>query len=139
MVDPTNGSITEAALGGPADAALSLGQAAFGEAASLDPQGCALDARESYAWSNGFVVHARDGAFLGWSVRPGSPAAGLTTVDGIGIGSTREEVQAAFDVEVAATTLGQEFTTGSLTGVLDGDAPTSEVIALWGGDSCVAR
>jgi len=138
LVDPGTGSTTRAALGEPVDAVLRLGDAAFGAPSELVP-GCELDVRETHQWPNGFTAYARDGVFIGWTVRPGTPSAELTTVAGIGIGSTRDELLAAYDVEVETTTLGEEFVIGSLAGVLDGAEPTSEVIALWGGDGCVAR
>jgi len=140
LVDPLSGSVSRAVLGGPVDAPLAVGLAAFGTPPELDPTACTLDQRDSWVWPQGLVVHARDGLFLGWTLRPGSPAADvLTTASGIGIGSTGTALQAVYDVTVESTSLGEEFAVGQLSGVLDAAGETGRVIALWGGDGCVAR
>jgi len=139
LVDPLDGSVSRAVLGGPADAALAVGLAAFGAPPELDPSACTLDERDSWVWQDGLVVYARDGLFLGWTVRPGSPAAALTTLTGIGLGSSGADLQAAHGVPVETTSLGEEFAIGQLSGVLDAAGETGRVIALWGGDGCVAR
>ena len=139
LVDPLTGSVARAVLGGTVDAPLAVGLAAFGTPPELDPTACELDERDSWVWPQGLVVYARDGLFLGWTVRPGSPAAELTTATGIGIGATGTALQAAHDVVVESTSLGEEFAIGQLSGVLDAAGETGRVVALWGGDGCVVR
>jgi hypothetical protein len=61
-------------------------------------------------------------------------------MSGIGVGSTRAELQAAYAAAaVDSTTLGVEFTAGGLQGVLESDARTAPIVALWAGAACVAR
>ena len=139
LVDPLDGSVSRAVLGGPVDAALAVGLAAFGVPPQPDPSACTLDERDSWVWQDGLVVYARDGLFLGWTVRPDSPAAALTTLTGIGIGSSGADLQATHGAPVETTSLGEEFAIGQLSGVLDAAGETGRVIALWGGDGCVAR
>ena len=139
LVDPLTGSVSRAVLGGPVDAALTVGLAAFGAPPQQDPTACELDERDSWVWADGLVVYARDGAFIGWTVRPGSPATALTTPAGIGIGSTAAELQAAYGVAAETTSLGEEFALGRLSGVLDAAGEGGRVVAVWGGDGCVAR
>ena len=88
-------------------------------------------------WSNGLTLRFDDGKFVGWSLRDGDNS--VTTPTGIGIGSTRANVDSAVVIAVRGTSLGTEFTAGELAGLLDGTAPTSKVIHLSAGETCVAR
>ena len=71
----------------------------------------------------------------------GSP--GITTGDGIGVGSTLAELRASFpDLEVTEGSLGPERTTareGGPAGFLDGTAESSRVNSTRAGISCLAR
>lgn len=83
-------------------------------------------------------LRLQDGRFIGWGT--GSP--GLTTGDGIGVGSTLADLRASFaQVTVTESTVGTEWTTGegSVYGFLDGTAETSRVNSLSGGTTCVFR
>jgi hypothetical protein len=61
-------------------------------------------------------------------------------VSGIGVGSTRAELESAYaGVAVDSTTLGVEFMAGGLQGVFESDARTAPIVALWAGAACVAR
>ncbi|MGF1520351.1 MAG: hypothetical protein ACFCVB_21470 [Nodosilinea sp.] len=89
-------------------------------------------------WPGGLVLHAADGEFIGWSARPYTDAT-LTTMAGVGIGSTRGELEAAYTVEVFESSLGTEFSTGDLSGILTADAPDALVENLWAGTTCIFR
>lgn len=90
-------------------------------------------------WPDGLSALFQDGKFVGWSVGTGG-AKTLTTMNGIGIGSTRSELVAGFSgVTVQETTLGQEFDAGGLYGVLSGPGAGATIDALWAGVSCVFR
>lgn len=89
-------------------------------------------------WPGGLVLHAADGEFIGWSARPGTDET-LTTMAGVGIGSTRGELEAAYTVEVFESTLGTEFAAGDLYGILTSDAPDAMVENLWAGTTCNFR
>jgi hypothetical protein len=90
-------------------------------------------------WPDGLTALFQDDRFAGWSVgRGASPK--LTTMNGVGVGSTRSELIAAFaGATIEESTLGQEFTAGGLSGILDGTAPTAKIDAIWAGTSCVFR
>ncbi|PSR18817.1 hypothetical protein C8255_05480 [filamentous cyanobacterium CCP3] len=89
-------------------------------------------------WPNGLAVHAADGEFIGWSTRPNTDA-NLTTIAGAGIGSTRGELEAAYTVEVTETSLGTEFSTGNLFGLLSSPEPNATITDLWAGTVCNFR
>ncbi|MBE9158873.1 hypothetical protein IQ265_18825 [Nodosilinea sp. LEGE 06152] len=89
-------------------------------------------------WSNGLVLHAADGEFIGWSTRPDTDA-NLTTIAGVGIGSTRGELESAYTIEVAEGSLGTEFSTGDLFGILSSAESDATVENLWAGTVCNFR
>lgn len=89
-------------------------------------------------WPNGLVLHAADGEFIGWSARPDTDA-NLTTIAGVGIGSTRGELETAYTVEVMETSLGTEFSTGDLFGVLSSAEPDATIENMWAGTTCIFR
>ena len=88
------------------------------------------------------VAYFQDDVLTGWRVLEDGPAT-LTTADGIGIGSTRAEVEEAFpEVTVEESSLGTEFYTGegaSLSGLLTDDTADGRVDEIWSGTTCIAR
>lgn len=86
-------------------------------------------------WPNGFVLLAQDGRFLGWEAR----ASGPTTMDGIGVGSTRAEIEQSRRIEIEQSTLGTEFRSGGLGGLLEGEGAQARVGTLWAGLTCHFR
>lgn len=89
-----------------------------------------------------FRPPARGGTFVGWSVAPvrtEEPSTPLTTAAGLGLGSTRRELEGAYAATVRRSTLGTEFVAGGLAGLLESDRPDARVTALWAGESCIAR
>lgn len=89
-------------------------------------------------WSNGLSLHAADGDFIGWSTRPSTEAT-LTTMTGVGVGSTRSELETDYTVEVVESTLGTEFIAGDLSGLLTSTEPDATVEYLWAGVTCNFR
>ena len=73
---------------------------------------------------------------MGWFLRD-DPA--ITTPAGVGIGSTREELEGAHQAEVMDSSLGVEFYSGGLAGLLNSSAPDGTIEALWSGMTCIAR
>lgn len=88
-------------------------------------------------WAEGITLRftTRDG-FVGWSLRDGSR---FTTASGIGLGSTRAELESSYDAEVFASSIGEEFVAGGMAGILDSPSPDARVQHLWAGVSCIAR
>ena len=84
----------------------------------------------------------QDGRFVGSSLSRGAADGGnvgVSTMAGIGIGSTRPELEAAYTADIRETTLGQEFAAGDIFGVLDGTGPSARINAMWAGASCNFR
>lgn len=77
--------------------------------------------------------------FAGWTVDPDAGDKALKTASGIGIGSTRAALDAAYKPQVAESSLGLEFNVDALDGILSSDKPDATVTNLWAGETCVAR
>lgn len=87
-------------------------------------------------YANGLQLLFQEGEFKGWFLRE----AGLTTVDGVGVGTTRAALNEARTVEIDPnSTLGIEFTAGDIMGFLTAADASGTVESLWGGDSCFFR
>jgi len=87
-------------------------------------------------WADGLTAYFQNDTFAGWAAN----GAGPTTMSGIGIGSTRAEMEDVYaGVTVSETTLGQEFAAGQLYGILDGTGPQARITAMWSGVSCNFR
>lgn len=85
-------------------------------------------------WEGELMVWFLDGRFAGWDSR-----GKLKTLEGIGIGSSRAELATLPGFEVEESTLGAEFRSGGLSGILESGAPAAKVTSLWGGATCVFR
>jgi hypothetical protein len=101
-------------------------------------QGEIEDCNASYVrWKSGLRAWFTAGNFSGWAVPAG--ASGLATATGLEPGSTRAELEAAYDASVFESSLGTEFTAGDLAGVLSSAAPDGRITHLWAGTTCIAR
>jgi hypothetical protein len=66
--------------------------------------------------------------------------AGLTTMDGIGVGSTRAQLLAARPATtVEDSTLGTEFAVADMGGLFEDAAPDAKITHLWAGVTCAFR
>ncbi len=90
---------------------------------------CGLD---YLTWSNRLNTNFREGALVGWAVRD----PGLTTMAGIGVGSSRAALDSVHQAEVSTTSLGNEFAAGGMAGVL---SPEERIEVMWAGEVCLAR
>lgn len=136
LVSPT-GSTLLIAFGQPAKAANEALTAARGAPAQqgLNSE-CGAGPLVYVNWADGLTAYFQNDAFAGWAVN----AAGPTTMSGVGIGSTRAEMEDVYaGVTVSETTLGQEFAAGQLYGILDGPGPQAKITAMWSGVSCNFR
>lgn len=89
-------------------------------------------------WEDSLTLYGQGGQFVGWFID--SRAEGrISTAAGVGPGTTRQDLEAAYAAEVFESTLGTEFAAGNLSGVLDSPHPDSPVSALWAGTSCNFR
>lgn len=87
-------------------------------------------------WPGGLTLLFQEDRFAGWTM----DKAGLTTMDGIGVGSTRAELLAARPATtVEESTLGTEFAVADMGGLFDGKGPDAKVTHLWAGVTCMFR
>ena len=154
LVQPETGSTREIAVGQPYEPLVQTVTDVLAQApASVGVNGeCGAGPLKMANWANGLTLifqekSRRDGPagqewqFVGWSLNPGRGAGSApTTMAGVGLGSTRAEVESVYVIKVMESSLGQEFsTTSGLYGLFDGAGPQGRVSALWSGTSCVFR
>lgn len=135
LFDPDSGSSRLLAFGTDVKVVdEALARALPGESRSA-PQG--TDCGDAVALgSSGLDTHQRDGKFLGWSVDRESS---LETAAGLGVGDTRAELEAAHSIEVMESTIGIEFVSGGIAGLLESTDDTARITHLWAGETCIAR
>lgn len=83
---------------------------------------------------NGFTLNFQDGKFVGWNI---DGTLGLTTIDGMGVGSNRAVLEQSRTIAMQDSTLGAEFSTGGIGGFLDEEGDT--VSMLYAGTQCFFR
>lgn len=88
-------------------------------------------------WSNGLTAWSDGKRFVGWSVAPQSPA--LATAAGVKLGSSRKDLQSAYQAKIFESSLGTEFSAGGLAGLLDSARADARVVNFWAGQTCIAR
>lgn len=137
LVDPVSGRTRPIAFG-TAQAATLAALAAHGTPQQGRNADCPAGAVDYATWPDGLQLVFQDGAFAGWSL-DGRRAPKLTTLSGVGIGSTRAAIAAANTVTVTEGSLGTEFAIGDMGGLLDGTGPQAKVTDLWAGVTCIAR
>lgn len=132
-----SGASRQISFGTDKAAALDMLEAVRGSPPS--EQGENIDCGATNAiWPDGLVVFFARNQFVGWSL--GSQDATLTTAGGLGLGSTRAEVENGATVaRIFPSTLGTEFTAGNVAGLLASDAADARVTHLWAGQTCIAR
>jgi hypothetical protein len=85
---------------------------------------------------DGLSVYFLNSTLSGWRVSK----AQFTTLDGVGPGSTLTQLRAAFgEVKVTDSSLGVEWSAGTLGGVLSGKSDDSIVGEMFAGDLCIIR
>ncbi|WP_428152245.1 hypothetical protein [Brevundimonas sp.] len=96
---------------------------------------CGAGPTQFAQFSNGLQLLFQNETFQGWFI----DKAGLTTVDGVGVGSTRAALEESGTVAMTPdSTLGAEFSLGEMGGFLS--APTGgEVDSLYAGLTCFFR
>lgn len=154
LVDQISGSSNELPFGTPQNQITEIiNNALQSKAVSIGVNTeCGAGPLKMVAWSNGLTLVFQenntknrepktDWLFEGWYIDGIKEGANkLTTMAGIGIGSTLEEMQSAYVIEVKKTSLGEEFSTASgLYGILDGTGKDAKIIHLWSGVSCNFR
>lgn len=113
---------------------------------------CGAGPLKMVSWNNGLTVvfqkkesesksSETNWLFVGWFVGSNSKnSKEISTMAGIGIGSTRAEMESAYVLSVSKTSLGYEFSTSSgLFGIFDGSNTEAKITSLWSGLSCNFR
>ncbi len=141
LVDPPTGSTHMLTFGMDEDDVISAVASLRGEPAERTINSeCGPGPLVITSWADGLTLSSSQGRFSGWGVNDGAPGAEQhTTVAGIGIGSTRTELEESYDIRTGETSLGTEFAAGELHGVLDGTGSDAEITAIWSGTTCVFR
>lgn len=135
LFDPDTGSSRLLAFGTDAAVvAAALTRALPGETRSTAEETDCGDA--VVIGSSGLNTHHRDGKFMGWSVNEKSS---VETAAGLGVGDTRAELEAVHSIEVMESTIGFEFVSGDIAGLLESEADTARITHLWAGETCIAR
>ena len=89
-------------------------------------------------WDDGLGLFFQKDKFVGWNVNSRGEVA-ITTASGIGVGSSRADLEAAYAAKISETSLGTEFAAGELFGILDGKGEAAKITNMWGGVSCNFR
>jgi len=121
-----------------ADAVRLLATALGNPIEEASSQDCGAGPLGYAAFRDGLSLYFQDGKFAGWDLA-GRESAGFATAKGIGIGTSRKELEAAGTVDVGETSIGNEFMMGELSGLLSSPAPDGKVTNLWAGVTCIAR
>lgn len=97
---------------------------------------CGAGPTQFAQYADGVQLLFQDGRFAGWFLRE----PGLTTANGVGVGTTRAALDAAFTVTIEPqSTLGVEFAAGDMGGFLTADGPAGAVESLYAGLTCFFR
>jgi len=138
LVDTQSGAARPLPFGMPKDQLLALLESFRGPADGGTNSECGAGPLDYAVWADGLTLHFQEDRFAGWALDPRAAGA-HATMSGIGPGSTRRELEAAYEVQVEETTLGTEFHAGGLEGILDGQGQEARISAMWAGVSCVFR
>lgn len=140
LVVAATGSTRLLAFGADSATVISALSVALGPATSRGTSAdCGAGPLDFATFADGLSITMLHARFVGWSARASATARTLTTMSGIGVGSTRAALDSAYAATVSTTTLGEEFSAGGLAGVLDGTAASARITTLWSGTTCQAR
>lgn len=149
LVNSNTGSTSQIAFGKPLEELVEITNKILQEKVSsigVNSE-CGAGPLKMALWKNGlnliFKEQKADGLwqFVGWYVsKPKNNTKTLQTMAGIGIGSTREEIESAYDITITKLNLGSEFaTTSGLYGIFDGAGKNAKITDMWSGTTCVFR
>lgn len=96
---------------------------------------CGAGPLDYVKWEDSLTLYGQDGKFTGWFADTGANGV-IATASGIGPASTRKALEDAYSIKVFESTLGTEFSSGDLSGLLSNDRPDAIITAMWAGTSC---
>jgi hypothetical protein len=145
LVDSRTGSARPLDFGSPRAQVVQALTALEGETAtgSVSPD-CGEGLQESLEWRTGLITWFQSDEFVGWSLNERhssqpAPLHRVTTMGGVGLGSTRAEMEEVYVTTIEDTSLGVEFSTGGFHGILDSRRRDAVVTNLWAGMTCIFR
>ena len=133
----SGGSALPIAFGTPRDQTLRA-LAFRGPPATGTQQECPSGPLAFVAWPDGLKLYFQNDRFTGWALDPRARGV-LATAAGVGPGVTRAAVEEAIVIKVVKSSLGTEFNSGGVYGLLDGANARSRVTDMWAGVGCVFR
>jgi hypothetical protein len=147
MVNQTTGSTTEISFGTSFKQTVKSIASILNSSPKININSeCGAGPLKFATWDNGltllFKQTKEDWFFVGWAAnKTNHPQKGLTNMAGVGIGSTRKEMESATQIKVMKSTLGYEFSTKTedLFGIFDGPSQNAKITILWSGVSCNFR
>ena len=140
LVNPETGSARPLAFGTAGETVRGALESMRGPAERSANDECGAGPLTFAGWPDGLSLAFQDSVFVGWSVDGRSEGADVfTTGTGLGIGSPRALLDSAYAVDIQETTLGTEFRSGGLSGLLSGADADARVTTLWAGTSCSFR
>ena len=149
LVNSMSGSTTEITFGKPLEQMVeTLNKVFESEVASIGINSeCGAGPLKMAVWKNGLNVvfqkqkSSGEWQFAGWYIgKSAGNLKGLQTMAGIGIGSTRQQMESAYVIKLSKISLGNEFsTTAGLYGILDGTDNNAKITDMWSGLTCIFR
>lgn len=132
LIDRNSGSTASLPFGQPAEQVLAMVAASRGAPAERGTNAeCGAGPLDFASWEDGLTLWFQNGTFAGWATN----RQGATLMTGVGVGSSRADLESAHVITVEESTLGTEFTFGGISGLLEND----RVSNLWAGASCNFR
>lgn len=138
LFDAKTGAARALPFGMERERLLPILEAFRGPADTGENSECGAGPLDYAAWADGLTLQFQEGRFAGWALDERAEGA-HSTASGIGPGSTRAALDSVSKVEIEQTSLGTEFSAGSLYGVLSGPGRQATIKAMWAGVSCVFR
>ena len=149
IVNGSTGSTSEISFGKPLDELVAITNKILQEKVSgigVNNE-CGAGLLKMAVWNNGLNLIFKEQKsnrlwqFVGWYLgKSANNTKPLQTMAGIGIGSTREEMETAYVIKVTKSSLGYEFsTTSGLYGIFDGPSKKAKITDIWSGTTCVFR
>ena len=147
LINQNNGSTTSLGFGLPFERMIETVEKVLEMKPTIGGNSeCGAGPLKMATWDNGLTLFFQEKnkifEFVGWGANEAQLAEKkLKTMAGIGVGSTRKEMESAYVISVVKTSLGYEFSTKSddLFGIFEGVDENARITNMWSGTSCNFR
>ena len=136
VFDSETGAARPLPFGTPMDRTVAVLTALLGDSVE---SGVNDECAATFETWDGLTAWFSEDLFVGWATGSGATGDPLTTADGVGVGSTRQDLDDSYDAQVTPSSLGEEFNAGDLNGLLDSAGPDARITDLWAGTTCIFR